>query len=74
MGSELSLVIGTNVHRVREARMWSMEVAAAELGVAVAHLTAIERGAGALTLASLPELARRLRVPVKDLVTPPGHP
>jgi transcriptional regulator with XRE-family HTH domain len=69
MQPDLSATIGVNVRRLRAARLWSLEMAAHELGLKAVHLAAIERGVGALTLASLQELAARLEVPVSDLAT-----
>lgn len=58
---------GSHLRSIRRARDLSQEQCAELLGISVDFLSLIERGINAPSFETLEQIARRLRLPVKDL-------
>lgn len=68
MTSELRMTVGRRLRAHREAAGLSQEAMAERLKYHRTYVGSIERGERNLTLESVEELARRLDVPVLDLL------
>jgi len=58
---------GTRLRSIRKARDLSQERFAETLGISVDFLSLIERGLNSPSFGTLEQIAKRLRVPVKEL-------
>jgi transcriptional regulator with XRE-family HTH domain len=60
--------IGANIRRLRKARRWTQERLAEETGLSTYFIGSVERGQAAVSLRSLDQIARVLRVPLGMVV------
>src|SRR5438105_2584304 len=65
----LTRAVGTNLHRLRTGRGWSMDELSARSGVSKAMLHQIELGKSVPTIAVVWRIADGLKVPFSDLLS-----
>ena len=64
--------VGANIHRLRAARQWTLNQAAAETGIAFSTLSKIEKGDLSPTVTTLAKIANGFSVTVSSLLEASG--